>query len=502
MAITLNRQLNEVEKAQVIGQHGPVCFATGHTIPDGETIQFDHIRAFAMGGQSEVNNIAPMCAEHNRAKGTLPLFDFRAKLRLREFFDQGDKLTLGHLLEYLRQKGDISTYGQHISFQEQGNTLFLDSASVSKQFQMYRSPLHGWDYFYATLPVDILGSDDGDDRDAGLQPRYLIEDKVFELFCHFQISPVLQPSLGRITEGRIRLFDGQHKAAALLWNGYKELECKIFVNPDVRHLNQTNILAHEKFAQTRFYSSIMVSKLGASFGKDFEEYKNLEDRQAKSEVGFINYLARKDSLKPGEVSKRLQSFLYHSVLENEDNRLSHLVPQGNRATDEKPLPLYALANSLFAFFLYRHPVSHDLTTDAYKRDSEVLNMVKLMNMLDEAGLAQWNPKAPKNDDSQLKLQRMLRSRFMKAWAELLKDVVCVKLSLHDSDERSRPFYRELSEKDLGDIRACVTKLVDWKMWSSPAGSEIDQIRLDSDRNVREWIKDKGLTTGYLLGASQ
>ena len=455
-----------------------------------------------LGGATEVNNIAPMCSQHNREKGSLPLFDFRAKLRIGDFFKGGDKLTLGHLLEYLHTKGDILAYGQPVSVRANGDTIRLDFANGSREFQVSRCPITGWDYFYATLPVDILGSDDDYDQNTGLQPRYLIFDKVFELFRHFQTRPVLQPSLGRITDSSIRLFDGQHKAAALLWNGFKDVECKIYVNPDARLLNQTNISAHEKFAQTRFYTSIMVQKLGTLFGADFEEYKNLENGQTKSEAGFVSHLALKDNLKPGEVAKRFQSFLYHSVLDDKGNRLERLVSRGNRATDEKPLTLNGLTNSLFASFLYREPAKDDMTSDAYKRGNETENMVKLMNMFEEMGFYQWDPKAPKSDDSQLKLQRMFRTRFMKAWAELLKDAVCARLDLQDSDERSRPFYRELSDEDLARVQFSVARLVDWKIWSSPVGTEIDQIRMDSDGMVKDWVRAKGLTPGYLAGTSE
>src|SRR6516164_7080132 len=112
MAILLKRQLTDAEKDQIIKQHGRKCFATGHVIPDGEPLQFDHIKAWSLGFPSELDNIAPMCAKHNKEKGTLPLEDFRTKLRLNEFFAIGDKLTLKHLLEHLKQKGDIDGFGE------------------------------------------------------------------------------------------------------------------------------------------------------------------------------------------------------------------------------------------------------------------------------------------------------------------------------------------------------------------------------------------------------
>ena len=502
MAVTLKRQLDDAEKKRVLEQHGRVCFATGHTLADQETVQFDHIRSFALGGPSDLSNVAPMCARHNNQKGTLPLFDFRIKLMLEDFFNQGDRLTLGHLLEYLREKGDISNYGLPLNVKHNETSLRIESANFTGEFQVYHSPQKGWDYFYATLPIDVLGSDDSNKDEVGLQPRYLIYDKVFELFRHFQTNPVLQPSLGRVADGRIKLFDGQHKAAALLWNGYRELECKIYLDPDVRKLNETNISAHDKFSQTRFFTSIMVMKLGTQFGTDFDEYKNLEDGQTKSEEGFVRYLANKDSLKQGDVSKRFQSFLYHCILEDDKNRLARLVSYGNRATADKPLTLHGLVSSLFMSFLYRHPVNDDMATDAYKRGIEAANMVNLMNIFDDMGLKEWNSKVSNSDNTQLKLERIVRARFMKAWTGLLKDAICASLALHDTDERSKPLYRDLSDKDIERIRYSVSRLVDWKMWSSPVGTEIDTVRLDSDKLVRDWIREKGLTTGYLAGAPE
>jgi hypothetical protein len=70
----------------------------------------------------------------------------------------------------------------------------------------------------------------------------------------------------------VLIFDGQHKIAGLLWNGRREFECKIYLNPNAKLLGNTNVAAHDKFSQTRFYASVMVKKLGAEFGDDFERF--------------------------------------------------------------------------------------------------------------------------------------------------------------------------------------------------------------------------------------
>ena len=345
MAIILKRQLTADEKESIIDVHGRVCFATGHPIPEDQNLQFDHIRAFADGGVSELDNIAPMCETHNKQKGSLPLGVFRVKLRLGEFFRRGDNLTLKHLLRYMKEKKDIVGFGQAVVVSDNGDSVHIDTPdNGTLHHPLYTCPTTGWKYFYATLPVTLLDSDDDDEQKVGLQPRYLIFEKVFDLYRHFQVHPVLQPSIGRVYQDRILLFDGQHKAAALLWTGRRSFECKVYLDPDLRLLNQTNISAHDKFAQTRFYSSIMVFKLGTEFGNDFENYKNLEDSAVKSEAGFVKYLQRENSLTSGEVNKRFRSYLYNSILKDEDNKSAQFVSNGNRSTDDKPLTLDMLSN--------------------------------------------------------------------------------------------------------------------------------------------------------------
>ncbi len=484
MAITLKRQLTNEEKERVLEVHGRTCFATGHPISDNAPIHFDHIRAFAEGGQSELDNIATMCEAHNRAKGTLPLEDFRVRLRLEDFFNRADELTLQHLLRYLKEKNDIDTYGETVLVEEDAGQVRIESNGIGKLYDLYECPLTNWKYFYATLPVAILNSDDARDEAKGLQPRYLIFDKVFKMYRHFQHAPVLQPSIGRVHKSKILVFDGQHKIAALLWTGRRVFECKIYLNPDVRKLNQTNISAHDKFSQTRFYSSIMITKLGSEFGTDFEEYKNLENGEIKSEAGFMKYLAAKDATTRGERNRKFRSYLYNSVLKNKDNQIAQFVSASNRSTDNKPLTIDMLSKSIFACFLYREPVEDNMATEAYKRAKEIDHVVGLMNALYGLALCRWNPNAGKNDTTQRKLVRLFRSKSIMAWAELLRDAICGKLDIQDAEERARPFYREFSESELAKIKDVVGRLVDWKMWKSPPDDAIDRILADNKSAIK------------------
>jgi len=501
MAITLKRQLNDDEKKIILDRHGRTCFATGHPIPDSDTIHFDHIKAHALGGQSELDNIAPMCETHNKAKGMLPLEDFRTKLRLEKFFSKGDRQTLRDLLEHLKKEGDIDRFGDSVNMELNDKTIRLRNHSHDGEYSVQQCPLTGWKYFYGNLPIEILNSDDDDDEKTGLQPRYLIFDKVFDMFRHFQTYPVLQPSIGRLFEDKVLLFDGQHKAGALLWNGRKHFECKVYINPDVRILNQANISAHDKFAQTRFFSSILILKLGNQFGKDFDEYRNRDDITIKSEVGFLEFLEKKDtSLTRGERNKRFRSYLYNSILEDESNKIKSLVSVSNRGSNEEPITIDMLSKSIFSCFLYCDPVFDDMLSDKYKRETEFKNVLTLINQIYDLALCSWNSKAGPNDSEQIKLKRIFSSKSMMSWCELLKDSICGKLDINDEDERAKPFYRDISDSDFAKTKVILERLFQWQMWKVPNNSDIDTVIAGNKSSIKEWFRSKGLSTGFLMGA--
>lgn len=503
MVSTLKRQLNDDEKSEILRRFGRTCYANGHKIPTDELIQFGHIRAHSLGGDSELNNIAPMCGKHNRDKGQLSLEDFRVKLRLDEFFATGDKLTLRHLLRFLVRTEKVAEFGMSVTVTKSEDTIKIESSKTSSQHDLYRCPTTGWRYFYATLNIAILDSDDETDKTVGLQPRYLIADKVFSLYRHFSGHPVLQPSVGRISDSRVRLFDGQHKIAALLLNGRQDFECKIYIDPDLRLLNDTNILAHDAFAQTRFYSSIMMLKLGAEFAKDFDDFKNSDESSVKSEATFVTYmLSRPGGMETkATMSRRFRSHLYRSVLTDSDNTLFPFVSTANRSTHEQPITMDMLEKSIFSNFLFRDPTSDSMTSDSYRRDDELKNMVQLCNILVEEGLGQWNPKATADDLNRVRLQRIFGSKSMMAWSELLWDAVCARLDLTDTDDRIRVFYRPLSQDKIEQLRKIVRRLYEWQRWSAPKGDPIDGVLSDKKTSVKTWLRDHGLTTGFLMGAS-
>ena len=89
-----------------------------------------------------------------------------------------------------------------------------------------------------------------------------------------------------------------------------------------------------------------------------------------------------------------------------------------------------------------------------------------------------------------------------AWSEIFKDAVSAKLEIYDNDEKTKIFYRQLDDKAFNKINDIVNRLVDWQLWNSPKDSEIDKMTSNNKSVLKQWLKDKGLTTGYLMAASE
>jgi hypothetical protein len=349
----------------------------------------------------------------------------------------------------------------------------------------------------------LIESDDASEQGIGLQPRYLVLKKVFELYQHFQRHPVLQPSIGRLVGHRLRLFDGQHKIAALLWAGRREFEVKVYLTYDIGLLNETNIAAHDKYAQTPFPTPIIVIKLGALFSADFEEYKKDEGETTKSEAGFLKWLSRRDPFTSKKVdrTKKFRSWLYNSVIEHIDNKTTNYLSAGNKSTNEKPLSIDMLTKSVFKCFMYREPVEDNIFAESYKRSTEIENVVALLNMLHDLGLHGWNADATEADPEQRKLRRMFSSKSMMAWSEVLADAVKADLKLDAEDDRAMPFCRDLTKAQLDSVKVVVSRLFGWKFWAAP-DDEIDRAIAGNKKAVKKWFKQRGLDTGYLLGARE
>src|SRR5206468_1342748 len=148
-------------------------------------------------------------------------------------------------------------FGQKVRYEiaEEGaqiSLFFVDG--VPRVFPLQSCPATGLRYFYAVLPTTCISND------KDLQPRPLETVRLWELYRHLLLNTQLAPAVCRLAGSQIMLFDGQHKSAAQIWAGRTQVDCKVYLEPDVRRLKETNLVAHDKLRQMPFYSSTLIAK--------------------------------------------------------------------------------------------------------------------------------------------------------------------------------------------------------------------------------------------------
>jgi hypothetical protein len=460
------RQISEAEKESVLKSQGMRCFIDGHPVEDAAEVEFDHIHPFAEGGASEVGNIGAVCRKHNREKGTLTLSEFRDKVALRRFFEGAKKRRLDDLLEARLGKGG---YGQPVNIEltDSSAALYLDSGPF--ETPLAECPATHERYFFAMLPVAVLRND------TDLQPRALELNRVWELYRHLRTHTQLAPAVCRLVDHSVLLFDGQHKAAAQVWAGRDRVDCKIYVEPDIRRLKETNLSAHDKLRQMPFFTSTLLEKYAAMAREDWEVFLEMSKADAV---------------------KRIRSMIYQDAIEDPTNQLRDYITEENRGR-ANPLTMSRLEKTFLAEFVTAPPLNDEFESDGYHRDEEQRNLVRLFNLVVDHSLAdRWAP--DRDDASHKRAARQFSAGALRAWVPFLRDSVAAGLQLFDHEDRARLFYRELTDGDFMVIQRLLTRLLSHKVWDDPA-TELNDLRYDNAERAKEMLRRFGLTPNWILG---
>lgn len=481
------RQITDAEKQVVLAQHGRRCFVDGAPILEDEGLEFHHIRPYSKHGASTPDNIAPVCKTHHRSIGTMSLQEYRDKLELDRFFEPGEPRYLDDLIQakhkHAAEKLHFEVVGEHIS-------LYFSRGKIT--YPLYQCPISSWRYFYAMIPIEYIWND------SELQPRALRQQALWGLYRHFQLNTQLAPSICRLDdERRLLLFDGQHKAAAQVWSGRKDIECKVYINPDERDLKETNLEAHGKFRQMPFYSHELMRKYAAIFGEDWEHYMD-ETEGARSEAGFFAYLLNVKGKTKAQARNEILEAFYNEIVDDPDNKLASFLSEKSRGTSQ-PLTFARLKKSMLSTMLLAPPVQDEFESDTDFRKSERRSLIKLMNIIAEQGLiGKWNPEV--NNNLHRRTQRIFSAGAVTAWSALLRDVINQHLHHYTDTERQRFFYRLIDEKEFKYFEKFVKRIFSHKLWDDPdpMGQIAARLAKDDATTAKGLFEEKGLTVHWVL----
>jgi hypothetical protein len=492
---SLKRQIADTDKEQVLAQqrrNGVLyCFADDHPIDDGEEVEFHHIKPWTDDGPTENANIGAVCKDHHRRIRTLSLSEFRDQLEMETFFAHPEPRRLDDLLSL---KLGANGFGRKLRIDgdlKSGITLFFTEPDRPNQnCTIFACPATSMRYFYSVLPIEYVAND------SELQPRPLEQKRVWELYRHLTGHTQLAPAVCRLVDSKILLFDGQHKSAAQIWAGRKVLDCKVYVEPDVRLLKDTNLVAHDKLRQMPFFTSTLIAKYSDIFDQEWAQY--LERPGPKNESDFVTFLRARGKSK-NDAKKMLKMAIEQDVLDDPDNRLGEFIAERNR-TRKNPLSISILEKTFFREFILSPPTTIEFESPDDCRVEEKKNLVRLLSIIaDKQLIGKWNPDA--NNAAHKRAERIFGAGAMRTWVPMLRDVVAQLLHLFDEVDREKLLFRQISEQQWSLIESRLEKFFSHKIWDDPNPDVASQLKINAVEQVRNFMAGRGLTVNWVLGGS-
>ena len=110
-------------------------------------------------------------------------------------------------------------------------------------------------------------------HDELINPRG-INNSISKLVKEFdKKNPQLHLSLGRVENNKIKIFDGQHKAVAQILLGNKRILIRVFIDPDIDRLTETNTNAGSVLSQIAFDKSVMQQLNNTLYYERIKKYQ-------------------------------------------------------------------------------------------------------------------------------------------------------------------------------------------------------------------------------------
>ncbi len=497
----MKRQLTEAEKSTVRHQQAEPddslrCFISGEIIADSDDIEYDHVQPYSKDGDTSTVNIRLVLKKYNRRKSDQSLYEVRDNLRLERLFDsKKNNIKLQDIFE-LKDVVRQNTHCVQIP-----DSLSIDDGTLKRNFSLLFDPILTVWYFYGRVPISWLENDDQE----GLQPRVIDYKKLINIRDHLKVHPQLAPSIARLVDNRLKLFDGQHKLAAQVLNSHTEADIKVYISPnsqaEAKHLFDalmiTNLEAHSKLKQVPFYTSTLLDRLSVIYKELLEEFISSNEPENHTEEKFVHFLAIKKQYKSTDAKEMLRGAIKMAALDG-----SALEPYVAVASKDAsfPMTIDLLQRTLFPALLFLDPSTAKFMSEQDYRNGETENFSAIARLIvAETHIENWVQyvKGKTLTNEQLKARRIWHKGAVLTWSPYLRSILFFALQAMTSNERQRLLYRDsISEHQLSIVKKCLNRLFSHPLWDEPEG-EVDSL-LVSSRRQETYFSKKGLTEKYVI----
>jgi hypothetical protein len=461
------------------------CFICGKAVDlqlHKASIDIDHVIPTTLNGPDNPGNFAITHDSCNRGKQDSDLRVARIIARFDEInahvASESRAANLDDILKvYSNGSYDlaISTTAQSVSFSlpEIGRNDIIT-------LPLYVDPLSGFRFFFAQLPIQYVH------HDGKMNPR-AIGSNIKKLIKEFHLKrPQLHVALGWIAlngneRPKVRIFDGQHKAAAQMLLGTKELPVRIFINPDLDTLLTANTVAGTTLRQVAFDKSVQRNLGSALLADRMQRYRSDCRLPEESEAFSEQDLQRHFKGEGREVKKYILDWIRSSITHHKDNKLRDYIEYGGRGSDF-PISYSTVEKTFYSFFigsdLLATKFNHRAEEGLNPRQLEIEQIVNLMNIIaEEVFVGKFEPslgtnrienKVSKGEDipePHLVAYRMAKEEIIYNWLRYVKQVIQMAfVNAGIPFDENAPLQKPMPTNAWNSLRNFVSSLKALPLW--------------------------------------
>lgn len=434
------------------------CFISGLPMDltlHRDQLDIDHIEPLKNGGKDDPANFALTFANWNRSKQAS---DLRVARLLARFNQLCEKVNAENrrpnLGDVLKEHGGSK---HELCMKKEGKTIefsFGETGDLSVQcLPIYKDDLSEQGYFFARLPIEYLHHDDHiNPRSLGASLQPLVEE-------FFKKRPQLHVILAwcrldpTTNKARLKVFDGQHKAAAQILLGVRHLPVRVFVDPDTDLLLTANTNAGTTLRQVAFDKSVQ-RHLGSSLYLDrIRRYQaahgKLENDYSFSENDLVKFFRGEAR----EMKRYILDAVRDGVTHHESNKLREFIEFGGKGGD-RPLSYSTVEKTFYSQFVSSElldcRIDEGLEDGTSQRFLERTQIVRLMSLIaDQIYIGRFDFDIGTNRiENQLREGKLIAEDHVRAfrlskeeivwnWASHLRQIAETCLLM-----RGRPFNKE------------------------------------------------------------
>lgn len=430
---SLNNEARQQLEARLHARQSGVCFICDKPIDlklQKGQLDIDHIDPLAKDGLDAENNFALTHASCNRSKGAANLEVARRLAEFEELQEQAARrgqrgANLGDVLA--RHAGSVHDLQIVVRGDEVRYSLAATGDNTVRSAPLHADKLSGMRSFFAQIPIEYLWHDDRiNPRAIGSNIRGLIEEfRERRPQLHVALAWWAPEGEG---PGKLKVFDGQHKAAAQVLLGVRELLLRVFVQPDTNVLLQANTNAGGTLRQVAFDTAVMRHLGNTLYLERIASYRQgrglAKDDYSFSEQDLVKWFRGERR----EMERYIIDSQRDAVMRHADNKIIEFVEWSGKSAD-RPLSYNAIERTFFKEFLYKKALDSRLDDGVEQgmnpRQLEREQLARIMSLFAEVYfVGHWDPDlGGRQLESRFKSGEKVPVNHLRAWRIAREEVL-------------------------------------------------------------------------------